>query len=31
MPDNMGEMFYTGAIPWHGKGLHLARQQHSKR
>jgi phage/plasmid-like protein (TIGR03299 family) len=25
MPDNIGEMFYTGEMPWHGKGLALAR------
>src|SRR5215216_330952 len=25
MPDNIGEMFYTGAMPWHGKGLALAK------
>jgi phage/plasmid-like protein (TIGR03299 family) len=24
MPDNIGEMFYTGEMPWHGKGLALA-------
>ncbi len=24
MPANVGEMFYTGAVPWHGKGLALA-------
>src|SRR6266702_4527401 len=25
MPDDVGEMFYTGAMPWHHKGLALAR------
>lgn len=25
MPDNVGEMFYTGDTPWHGKGLALAK------
>jgi phage/plasmid-like protein (TIGR03299 family) len=25
MPDNIGEMFYTGEVPWHGKGLALAK------
>lgn len=25
MPDNIGEMFYTGVIPLHGKGLALAK------
>jgi phage/plasmid-like protein (TIGR03299 family) len=25
MPDNIGEMFYTGEIPWHRKGLALAK------
>ncbi len=25
MPDNIGEMFYTGEMPWHGKGLALAK------
>jgi hypothetical protein len=24
MPDNIGEMIYTGEMPWHGKGLALA-------
>lgn len=24
MPDNIGDMFYTGEMPWHGKGLCLA-------
>src|SRR5688500_2657041 len=24
MPDNVGEMFYTGHLPWHGKGVGLA-------
>jgi phage/plasmid-like protein (TIGR03299 family) len=25
MPANVGEMFYTGAVPWHGLGVPLAR------
>jgi phage/plasmid-like protein (TIGR03299 family) len=25
MPDNIGEMFYTGEMPWHRKGLALAK------
>ena len=25
MPVNVGEMFYTGAVPWHGKGLALSK------
>jgi phage/plasmid-like protein (TIGR03299 family) len=25
MPANVGEMFYTGEMPWHGEGLPLAR------
>jgi phage/plasmid-like protein (TIGR03299 family) len=25
MPANVGEMFYTGEVPWHGLGLPLAR------
>ncbi len=25
MPDDIGEMFYTGAMPWHGKGLELVK------
>lgn len=25
MPDDIGEMFYSGQTPWHGKGLALAR------
>ena len=25
MPANIGEMFYTGEIPWHGLGRHLQR------
>ena len=25
MADDIGEMFYTGAIPWHGKGLELVK------
>lgn len=24
MPANVGEMFYTGAVPWHGLGVNLA-------
>jgi phage/plasmid-like protein (TIGR03299 family) len=24
MPANVGEMFYTGEVPWHGLGIHLA-------
>ena len=25
MPANVGEMFYTGEMPWHGLGIPLAR------
>lgn len=25
MPADIGEMFYTGAIPWHGQGLELSK------
>jgi phage/plasmid-like protein (TIGR03299 family) len=25
MPANVGDMFYTGKVPWHGEGLPLAR------
>lgn len=25
MTANIGEMFYTGEIPWHGEGIHLAK------
>lgn len=25
MPANVGEMFYTGDVPWHGLGVHLAK------
>ena len=25
MPANIGEMFYTGAVPWHGLGIEVAK------